>query len=76
MSDVPIQLGHYRLGKTLGIGSFGKVKRAFPYFISLLLSFERRRWARTDALTVVAGGCCYVDARDGTSSGGARDHGP
>ncbi|CCI47099.1 unnamed protein product [Albugo candida] len=28
MSNVPIQLGHYRLGKTLGIGSFGKVKLA------------------------------------------------
>ncbi|DAZ93149.1 TPA: hypothetical protein N0F65_006348 [Lagenidium giganteum] len=28
MSDVPIQLAHYRLGKTLGIGSFGKVKLA------------------------------------------------
>ncbi|TDH69695.1 hypothetical protein CCR75_001292 [Bremia lactucae] len=28
MSDIPIQLGHYRLGKTLGIGSFGKVKLA------------------------------------------------
>ncbi|RLN37116.1 hypothetical protein BBJ28_00012275 [Nothophytophthora sp. Chile5] len=26
MSDIPVQLGHYRLGKTLGIGSFGKVK--------------------------------------------------
>lgn len=26
MSDIPIQIGHYRLGKTLGIGSFGKVK--------------------------------------------------
>uniref|UniRef100_A0AAV1UUN6 non-specific serine/threonine protein kinase n=1 Tax=Peronospora matthiolae TaxID=2874970 RepID=A0AAV1UUN6_9STRA len=28
MGDIPIQLGHYRLGKTLGIGSFGKVKLA------------------------------------------------
>ncbi|KAG7383043.1 Protein kinase [Phytophthora boehmeriae] len=28
MSDIPVQLGHYRLGKTLGIGSFGKVKLA------------------------------------------------
>ncbi|GAB9468808.1 hypothetical protein Gpo141_00006115 [Globisporangium polare] len=28
MSDVPTQIGHYRLGKTLGIGSFGKVKLA------------------------------------------------
>ncbi len=28
MSDnVPIVLGQYRLGKTLGIGAFGKVKR-------------------------------------------------
>lgn len=26
MSDVLSQIGHYRLGKTLGIGSLGKVK--------------------------------------------------
>ncbi|CAK4076612.1 unnamed protein product [Aphanomyces euteiches] len=26
--DVPVQLGHYRLGETLGTGSFGKVKLA------------------------------------------------
>jgi 5'-AMP-activated protein kinase catalytic alpha subunit len=26
--NVPIQIGHYRLGKTLGIGAFGKVKLA------------------------------------------------
>lgn len=25
-TDIPLQIGHYRLGKTLGIGSFGKVK--------------------------------------------------
>ena len=26
MDNVPIVLGQYRLGKTLGIGAFGKVK--------------------------------------------------
>ena len=25
-SNVPVQIGHYQLGKALGIGSFGKVK--------------------------------------------------
>jgi 5'-AMP-activated protein kinase catalytic alpha subunit len=29
MDNVPIVLGQYRLGKTLGIGAFGKVKMAF-----------------------------------------------
>jgi hypothetical protein len=27
MENAPIVLGQYRLGKTLGIGAFGKVKR-------------------------------------------------
>ncbi|EQC38348.1 CAMK/CAMKL/AMPK protein kinase [Saprolegnia diclina VS20] len=27
-SDIPVKLGHYRLGETLGTGSFGKVKLA------------------------------------------------
>jgi len=27
--NVPVVLGHYRLGKTLGIGAFGKVKLAY-----------------------------------------------
>ena len=27
MSNVPIQIGHYKMGKALGIGSFGKVKQ-------------------------------------------------
>lgn len=27
MDNVPIVLAQYRLGKTLGIGAFGKVKR-------------------------------------------------
>lgn len=26
VDNVPVQIGHYRLGKTLGIGAFGKVK--------------------------------------------------
>jgi hypothetical protein len=26
MVDNPLEVGHYRLGKTLGIGAFGKVK--------------------------------------------------
>jgi hypothetical protein len=29
MADVPVQIGNYRLGKNLGIGAFGKVKRAY-----------------------------------------------
>ncbi len=29
MDNVPIVLAQYRLGKTLGIGAFGKVKRKF-----------------------------------------------
>ena len=28
MSDNPVQIGSYRLSKTLGIGAFGKVKLA------------------------------------------------
>ena len=35
---VPVRIGQYRLSKTLGIGSFGKVKRAF---LSLSLSCAR-----------------------------------
>jgi len=27
MADAPVQIGNYRLGKNLGIGAFGKVKR-------------------------------------------------
>jgi 5'-AMP-activated protein kinase, catalytic alpha subunit len=30
MDNVPIVLGQYRLGKTLGIGAFGKVKSTNP----------------------------------------------
>jgi hypothetical protein len=26
-AHVPIHIAHYRMGKTLGIGSFGKIKR-------------------------------------------------
>lgn len=36
MDNVPIVLGQYRIGKTLGIGAFGKVKRKYIlilYFI-------------------------------------------
>jgi hypothetical protein len=29
MDNVPIVLGQYRLGKTLGIGAFGKVKSKY-----------------------------------------------
>jgi hypothetical protein len=35
MDNVPIVLAQYRLGKTLGIGAFGKVKRT-----KFLLSFS------------------------------------
>ena len=31
MDNVPIVLAQYRLGKTLGIGAFGKVKRKYPF---------------------------------------------
>lgn len=31
MDNVPIVLAQYRLGKTLGIGAFGKVKRKLNY---------------------------------------------
>jgi hypothetical protein len=34
MDNVPIVLGQYRLGKTLGIGAFGKVKSEFLDFIA------------------------------------------
>jgi 5'-AMP-activated protein kinase catalytic alpha subunit len=37
MDNVPIVLAQYRLGKTLGIGAFGKVKRT----ISLLLIIDK-----------------------------------
>ena len=29
---VPIRVGGYRLGKTIGVGAFGKVKGAAPLF--------------------------------------------
>jgi hypothetical protein len=32
MDNAPIVLGQYRLGKTLGIGAFGKVKRKKALF--------------------------------------------
>ena len=32
MENVPVILGQYRLGKTLGIGAFGKVKCKFIFF--------------------------------------------
>ena len=39
MDNVPIVLGQYRLGKTLGIGAFGKVKCKFQCIIELISHF-------------------------------------
>jgi hypothetical protein len=30
---IPIKIGNYKLGKTLGSGSFGKVKGIITYFL-------------------------------------------
>lgn len=38
MDNVPIVLAQYRLGKTLGIGAFGKVKRKCWEELSFLLA--------------------------------------
>ena len=37
MDNVPIVLAQYRLGKTLGIGAFGKVKCTFNYMIMIII---------------------------------------
>jgi len=37
--DVPLYLEPYKLGKTLGIGAFGKVKREFEMQYSELIVF-------------------------------------
>ena len=34
--NVPIQLGQYKLGKTLGIGAFGKVKCKYGYILFMI----------------------------------------
>jgi len=37
---IPIKIGNYRLGKTLGTGSFGKVKCKNPKFLLMIDNFD------------------------------------
>jgi len=39
MADNPLQVGHYRLLKTLGIGAFGKVKLGKHIITGHLVSY-------------------------------------
>lgn len=76
MDNVPIVLGQYRLGKTLGIGAFGKVKSKWTILQnSLEISENDQKISLLRHLVVITSGNKFGAPLFSSFSGSSYYHG-